>query len=87
VYSRNFRAVSTRQSWVWHWWGKSKDEQKKAQQTSMPIEPERHWADLSYLWPREWNGDKELDVWGHYDGKDGKRKTFIRRPEIATVEI
>lgn len=87
MYSKKYRAVSARKSWCWHWWGKSKDEQKIAQQTSMPIQPERHWADLSYLWPKQLNEGHELDIWGHYDGKDGTKKTFIRRPEIATVEI
>ena len=86
TYSRNYRAVSTRASWVWHWWGKSKDEQKQAQTTSMPIDSERHWADLSYLWPKEWNGGKDLDVWGYYE-EGGVRKPYKRQSEIAIVEI
>lgn len=86
TYSRDFRAVSTRGSWVWHWWGKSKDEQAKAQQTSMPIDQRYCWADLSYLWPKEWNGGKDLDVWGKYE-ENGERKSYKRQPEIARVEI
>jgi GT2 family glycosyltransferase len=87
MYSKGFRAVSARNSWVWHHWGKSKDEQKAAQITSFPIEKERHWADLSYLWPIEWNEGHELDIWGKYDGREGKKKIFKRRPEIGRIEI
>jgi len=64
VYSREYRAISTRQSWVWHWWGKSKDEQKKAQETSMPIENRYRWQDITSLWPPELNEGHPLDVWG-----------------------
>ena len=87
VYSRNYRAVSTRKSWVFHLWGKSKDEQAKAQETGMVIDPERHWADTTYLWPPSWNENHNMDVWGKYDGKDGTKKPFKRRPEIGVVEI
>lgn len=87
IYSKNYRAVGTRKSWVWHWWGKSKDEQKKAQETSMPIEADRHWADLTYLWPPEFNEGHALDVWGKYDSVDGTKKPFKRRSEIGVVEI
>jgi len=87
IYSRKYRAVSTRKSWVWHWWGKSKDEPNKAQETGMPIDPKKHWADTTYLWPPEWNENYNFDIWGKYKGKDGKEKCFVRRPEIGIIEI
>ena len=87
VYSRKYRAVSTRSSWVWHWWGVSKDQRAKAQETGMKIEHERCWQDLTYLWPPSENEGNNFDVWGKYTGKDGVKKPFKRRGEIAVVEI
>jgi GT2 family glycosyltransferase len=87
IYSKEYRAVSTRSSWVWHHWGKSKDEQVKAQEMSLPIESKYNWADTTYLWPPEWNEGHGMDVWGKYDGKDGTRKSFKRRAEIGRVEV
>lgn len=87
IYSRDFRAVSTRKSWVWHWWGKSKDKQKEAQQTSMPIDSKRQWNQLGFLWPKEWNQGKGLDVWGYQTDKNGIRHKCVRKSEIAVEEI
>jgi GT2 family glycosyltransferase len=87
VYSRGYRAVSTRKSWVWHWWGKSKDEQVKAQEKGMEIEDSYRWQDLSYLWPREYNEDNPLDVWGFYTNKKGDRVPYKRRKKVGIVDI
>lgn len=87
IYSKGYRAVSTRGSWVWHHWGKSKDNEGKAQEMSMPIEDKYRWADTTYLYPPELNEGHNMDVWGKYDGKDGTRKSFKRRNEIGRVEI
>jgi GT2 family glycosyltransferase len=59
------RMVSTMKSWVWHWWGQSKD----VKQTLDPrlFEGKKPWNNLGELWsPR-------IDVWGHPDGKPCKR--------------
>lgn len=87
IYSRNFRAISTRRSWVWHWWGKSKDEQKEAQVNSLPIEDTRKWCNLGDLWRPEDNEGNNLDVWGFYTGKDGRRIPFKRVDKVHTVMI
>ena len=87
AYSKNFRIVSTRKSWLFHFWGKSKDELKEAGEQGLPIDPKRNWADLTYLFPPEWNEGNKLDVWGWYTSKDGTRKPFKRRPEIGVVDI
>lgn len=86
VYRKKYRAVSTRSSWVWHHWGKSKDSEKEAQETSMPIEDSRRWADVTYLWPPSWNGGKTMDVWGFWDN-NGVRTPYKRREEIGIVDI
>jgi len=87
TYRKKYRAVSTRKSWTFHWWGKSKDEQKTAQETGMPIEDSLRWADVTYLWPPEFNEENPMDVWGFYTSKTGKKKPFKRREEIGVVEI
>jgi hypothetical protein len=87
IYSRNYRAISTRRSWVWHWWGKSKDEQKAAQENSLPIEDKYNWCHLGDLWKNQDNEGHELDVWGFYIDKDGQRKPFRRVDKIHTVMI
>ncbi len=87
IYSKEYRAVSTRKSWVWHWWGKSKDSRKEVAKTGLPIEQKYGWQDLSYLWPKEWNQGKGLDVWGHQTDKNGVRHPCKRHSEIAVIEI
>jgi GT2 family glycosyltransferase len=87
IYSKEYRAVSTRKSWVWHWWGKSKDSRKEVAVTGLPIEKKYGWADLSYLWPKELNQGKGLDVWGHQTDKNGVRHPCQRLPEIGIIEI
>jgi len=87
IYSRGYRAVSTRRSWVWHWWGKSKDEQDEAQKKGMPIERDRFWHGLGDLWQSKDNGGHELDVWGFWKDDDGNRHPFKRDPMIGIVEI
>jgi GT2 family glycosyltransferase len=87
TYRKKYRAVSTRKSWLYHAWGKSKDEQVKAQEMGMPIEDERRWADVTYLYPPEWNEGNPMDVWGFYTSKSGDKKPFKRREKIGIVEI
>jgi len=87
AYSKGYRVVSTRSSWVWHHWGKSKDERKKVAEQGLPIDSKRNWADLTYLFPPEWNEGNSLDVWGFYTSKDGTKKPYKRRPLIGVVDI
>lgn len=54
----------------------------------MPIEDERRWADVTYLYPPEWNEGNPMDVWGGYTSKlTGKWTPFKRREEVGVVEI
>lgn len=87
IYSKWYRAVSTRKSWVWHWWGSSKDKQKEAQETGMPIDPKYNWNRLGDCYPPELNEGHSMDVWGYYTSKDGTRKPFKRAGKIEVVEI
>ena len=68
------RAVSTMKSWVWHHWGKSKDE-------STTLDPKlftarEGWNHLDQLWT------PNSDPWGHTEGKPNKRdpKVHIHMP-------
>lgn len=66
--SKHRRAVGTTKSWVWHWWGKSKDDTHPKD----PIFSRPRWNALEELW-----GD-DFDVWGHENMSDGTRKPLKR---------
>jgi GT2 family glycosyltransferase len=87
IYSKGYRAVSTRGSWVWHWWGKSKEISNTKRSDSMPLETERIWNKLGDLWPPELNEGHNLDVWGFYTNKKDERVPLKRISEIAVTEI
>ena len=87
VYSKNYRAVSTRKSWVWHHWGQSKDEGKKIAEQGLPIDQKLIWQDLNYLYPPDWNEGKNFDVWGYYTNDRGERKPLKRQQEVGIIEI
>lgn len=77
--SQHKRMVSTMKSWVWHWWGKSKDIKSELDPALFAgMEP---WNDSDYLWPPEINNGRHFDTWGHYD-LNGQRKPFKRIPEV-----
>ena len=62
-YQAGYRMLSTSRSFVWHWWGKSKDSPDGRDMALPPARP--NWNNLSALWtPR-------CDVWG----KNCERKT------------
>jgi len=71
IYSRGLRAVGTTKSWVWHHWGKSKDDISEKDPTN-PIFSRPRWNANEEIW-----GD-EFDVWGHTIGQDGKRVPLKR---------
>lgn len=77
------RAVSTMKSWVYHFWGKSKDE-------SSTLDPQlftgrEAWNNLDFLWPSEINQDRHCDVWAHppdLNNPNVPRKPLKRIPEV-----
>lgn len=97
VYSEGYRAVGTTKSWVWHWWGKSKDKGGEFVGKGLPVDPKYVWADINYLWPSEWNlswdekegkmKPKPFDPWASCFLMDGTKVGMKRRKEIAIVDI
>jgi len=61
------RAVSTMKSWVWHHWGKSKDEPNDPRL----FESRESWNRLDLIWI------PSSDPWGHTDGKPNKRDSKV----------
>ena len=68
------RAVSTMKSWVWHHWGKSKDESSTLD--SGLFTAREGWNHLDQLWT------PNSDPWGHTDGKPNQRvpDIYIHKP-------
>ncbi len=71
AYSREKRMVGTTKSWVWHHWGKSKDDMAAKNPT-----------DKMFTWRPRWNANEEVwgdrfDVWGHYE-ENGIKKPLVR---------
>jgi GT2 family glycosyltransferase len=67
------RMVSTMKSWVWHWWGRSKD--VKTELNPRLFEGRSPWNNLGELWT------PSFDVWGHYDD-NGVKKPIIRTSPV-----
>jgi GT2 family glycosyltransferase len=67
------RMVSTMKSWVWHWWGKSKD----IKHTLDPklFTGKEPWNDNGQLWT------PQFDVWGHYE-ENGVKKPIKRTSPV-----
>lgn len=88
AYSKNYRMVSTRKSWCWHFWSKSVRPGEDLSNMAYPIEDKRRWNNLGDLWRPENNEGNNMDVWGFYTSKiDGKRKPFKRVLEIGIIDI
>lgn len=96
IYREGYRAVGTTKSWVWHWWGSSKDTQEHLTQ-SLPIKKELCWMNPDLLWPKEknlsWNKEtqqmepKEYDPWGKVTLKDGSKSPMYRDKTIGIVDM
>lgn len=62
-YSSGFRALSSSHSWIWHWWGQSKDE-PTGHDTALPL-ARPPWNKLSVRgFKEEGLWDPDVDVWG-----------------------
>lgn len=69
------RMVSTMKSWVWHWWGKSKD-------VKVELDPNL------FIGKEPWNNNDALwgpsfDVWGHYDDNGVKKPIHRKLPVLS----
>ena len=85
-YREGYRMVGTTRSWVWHWWGASKDT-KDHQGKSLPIIPELVWMNPDYLWPPEKNNNQKMDPWGKWTDDKGEKHPMYRRKEIGIIDI
>ena len=83
--SHHRRMVSTMKSWVWHWWGQSKD----VKQTLDPMlfAHKQPWNNSDEIFPPHINGGKHNDPWGHWTDENGVRRPFKRIPEVGIGEI
>lgn len=68
------RAVSTMKSWVWHHWGKSKDESSSLDPRL--FEGREAWNKLGEIWT------PTSDPWGHYTDENGVRRPNKRDPKV-----
>lgn len=71
------RMVSTMRSWVWHWWGQSKD--VKATLSPELFGHKQPWNNLGQLW------GLHFDVWGHYTDKDGVKRPITRKLPVSSI--
>ena len=55
IYAAGYRALATSLSWVWHWWGQSKDEPDGLSQALPPAR--EYWCKLNEIW------EQGFDVW------------------------
>jgi len=76
IYRAGYRALATSLSWVYHWWGQSKDEPNGLSQAQPPARPQ--WNRLDILWPGG------FDVWA----KDSETGEWLERiPEVAIMPL
>lgn len=98
TYKQDLRMVGTTKSWVWHWWGQSKDVTGEYQGTSLPILDSLRWMNPDALWPPErnfsWNEKEQkmvptgFDPWGKVTLSDKQTKMpMYRVPEIDIVDL
>lgn len=63
AYQAGYRMLASSRSWVWHWWGQSKDEHDGLEAALPPAQ--KHWNKLSTKGdPEEGLWDTDVDVWG-----------------------
>jgi len=82
AYRLGYRLVSSMRSWVWHHWGKSKDEASSLPKELNLFDEDKRWNNLSDLWPETLNEGHGVDPWGFYQSQDGIRKPYKRIEEI-----
>lgn len=89
VYRKGERMVGTTLSWVWHWWGSSKDNQGAIADKgeALPIKDELRWADVDWMWPPKLNNGWHMDPWGHWTDDKGVRHPGKRKKRIHVVEL
>jgi GT2 family glycosyltransferase len=87
VYSKGLRMVGTTRSWVWHWWGSSKDKAGEYKGKGLPVDKELVWMNPDALWPPERNNGQKMDPWGKWTDNLGNKHPMYRVPEVKVIDI
>jgi GT2 family glycosyltransferase len=87
AYRDSYRMLGTTLSWVWHWWGSSKDHQSDFKDTGLPILQELRWMNPDKIWPPEVNNGQHMDPWGKWTDELGVKHPLSRDPNIAIMDI
>lgn len=83
----HYRMVGTSKSWMWHFWGKSKDDISGKDPGNALFESRPRWNNISELWNKDLIKDENgigingEDIWGH-GHKKGKNGEDIKFPHI-----
>lgn len=83
-YREGYRMLGTTLSWVWHWWGQSKDVSSDG---GLPIVKDLRWMNPDALWPPEKNNGQRMDPWGRWTDEDGEKHPMYRDPTIGVIDI
>jgi GT2 family glycosyltransferase len=87
IYRTGKRLVGTTKSWVYHFWGASKDKLSEHKGKSLPLDPALVWNHPHLLWPEDKNGGQVMDPWGKWTDKDGNKIPMERDPVIGIIDI
>lgn len=87
AYREKCRMIGTTLSWVWHWWGSSKDQQKAVNDTGLPIVENLRWMNPDKIWPPEENNGNRMDPWGHWTDEQNQKHPLKRDSNIAIMDI
>ena len=85
-YREGYRMVGTTRSWVWHWWGQSKDEVDHHGK-SLPAVEKLIWMNPDFLWPPDKNNGQKMDPWGKWTDDKGEKHPMYRRKDIGVIDI
>lgn len=84
AYRENYRMLGTTKSWIWHWWGQSKD---VTQGAGLPVVDKLRWANTDQLYPPELNDGQRMDPWGKWTDENGEKHPMARDSRIGIVDI
>lgn len=87
IYRESLRMVGTTRSWVWHWWGSSKDKTGEYTGQGLPVIDELRWMNPDLLWPPQMNNGQHMDPWGKATLEDGTKIPMYRASEIGIIDI
>ncbi len=87
IYREGYRMVGTTRSWMWHWWGSSKDSTGEYKGKGLPVLDDLRWMNPDILWPPEKNNGQVMDPWGKWTDAKGNKHPMYRDPKIGVIDI